>query len=189
MGSFYTNVTLRTSDRDAVRAHLSDTGRHAYISPPVAGALVVFDQACEEQDPKELDQLASLLSKRCACPALAVMIHDDDILWYGLYEDGSLADEYTSAPDYFEGGDAPPAGGDAARLCAAFARPDVEAGIHAILHRAKASPDAYTFETERHTDIVKALGLPTAAVGTGYDYLDAGEMPPDLALQDLVRTG
>ncbi len=187
MGSFYTNVTLRTTDRDAVRQHLSAARRRAYISPPVAGAVVVFDQACEDQDPKELNGLASLLSERCACPALAVMINDDDVLWYGLYEAGSLVDEYTSAPEYFEGGGAPPTGGDTARLCAAFARPDVEADLHGILHRTKDASDAYTFETERHSAVVEALGLPSAAVGTGYNYVEAGELPDELTMEDLVR--
>ena len=189
MGSFYTNVTLRTTDRDAVRQHLSAAGRRAYISPPAAGAVVVFDRACEEQDPKELAVLTSLLSQRCVCPALAVMIHDDDIFWYGLYEAGALVDEYTSAPDYFEGGGAPPAGGDATRLCAAFARPDVEAELLGILHRPKDAPDAYTFETDRHSAVVEALGLPSAAVGTGYNYLEAGELPSELTMEDLVRVG
>ena len=189
MGSFYTNVTLRTTDRDGVRKHLSAAGRHAYISPPAAGAVVVFDRACEEQDPKELDVLTSLLSHQCACPALVVRIHDDDILWYGLYEAGALVDEYSSAPDYFDGGGAPPAGGDAMRLCAAFARPDVEAELHGILHRLKDASDAYTFETERHAAVVEALGLPSAAVGTGYNYLEAGELPPELVMEDLVRVG
>ena len=189
MGSFYTNVTLRTTDRDSVRQQLTAAGRRAYISPPMAGAVVVFDQACEEQDPTEVDALTSLLSQRCACPALAVVIHDDDIFWYGLYEKGALVDEYTSAPDYFEGGGASPAGGDATRVCAAFARPGVEAELHGILHRAKDVADAYTFETERHAAFVQVLGLPSAAVGTGYNYLEAGELPDDLTLEELVRVG
>jgi len=189
MGSFYTNVTLRTADRDAVRGHLGAAGRSAYISPVVAGAVVVFDRACEEQDPDELNVLTALLSERCGCPALAVMIHDDDILWYGLYEAGSLVDEYTSAPDYFAGGGAPPTGGNATRLCAAFARPGVEAELHGILHRSRDAPDAYTFETDRHAAVVQALGLPSAAVGTGFNYLEGGELPPELVMDDLVRVG
>src|SRR5437773_12290539 len=115
MGSFYTNVTLRTTDRDAVRQHLSAAGRRAYISPPAAGAVVVFDRACEEQDPQELAVLTSLLTQRRACPALAAMTHDDAILWYGLYAGGALVDENSSAPEYIAGGVAPPAGGDATR--------------------------------------------------------------------------
>ena len=189
MGSFYTNITLRTTQRGAVRDHLAAAQRKAYISPVVGGALVVFDQASEEQDLEELGRIASHLSQRCSCPALALMIHDDDILLYRLYEKGALVDQYTSAPEYFEGGDAHPAGGDAARLGTAFGRPEVKDALEEILRRSKDAPEAYTFETDRHTDLVRVLGLPSAAVGTGYNYIEANELPPELAADDLIRVG
>lgn len=189
MGSFYTNITIRSGDLDRLRRELVAGGRRAFLSPTQEGSVVVFDQVCEDQDPEVLKHLASLLSQRCSCAALAVMIHDDDVLTYDLYDGGSLKDEYNSAPDYFDGGDAPPTGGNADQLCRAFGRAGVEDEVEGILRRTRDADDAFTFETERHAELVRVLGLPEAAVGTGYKYLEAGELPPGLTLDDFIRAG
>ena len=56
--------------------------------------------------------------------SVAVIVHDNDILIYFLFQNGELADQYNSSPSYFDYGStkepAGPAGGDAGRLCAAF---------------------------------------------------------------------
>lgn len=189
MGSFYTNITIRSEDLDRVRTELVTARRQAFVSSAVSGAVVVFDKRCEDQDPAELSALAALLSQRCACVALAVMIHDDDVLTYELYERGSLGDEYNSAPDYFEGGNTPPRGGNVEKLCQAFGRKGFEQEVGAILRRTRHANDAFTFETERHAELVRVLGLPEAAVGTGYTYLDAGEFPAGLTLGDFIKVG
>src|SRR5688500_345626 len=72
MGSFYTNITVRHADVDAVVAALEGRGRTALVSPPANGCVVVFDEATEEQDTAELERVAKPLSKRLACAALAV---------------------------------------------------------------------------------------------------------------------
>lgn len=121
---------------------------------------------------------------------LAVANHDDDILWYQLYERGQFVDDYDSTPGYFEASEpSPPAGGDAHKLCAAFGVPDAAASVEPILRKSFFAGDdgAYVFAFERHLDLVHALGIPEFAVGTSYDYLESGEVPDGLSPADVMR--
>jgi hypothetical protein len=186
MGNFYTNITLRGPDQDATVAFLNEQRRPAYVAPTVNGCTIVFDEACETQDTDILEALAAQLSQRFACPALAVLNHDDDILWYKLYDAGQALDEYNSAPDYFgdeEG--AQPTGGDARKLCRAFKAEQNLNEVERILRAA----DEYVFALEQHDELVRALGLPTFAVGTGYNYLVEDDAPEGLDTGSLKHTG
>jgi hypothetical protein len=191
MGSFYTNITLRTTDIEAVAAALRDGRRTALIAPPDRGCTVVYDRASEEQDIEALQALAMQLSRACACPALAVLNHDDDLFLYSLYDGGKLVDEYNSGPGYFadegDGGDTGPSGGDAGRLARTFQALDRAATVERILRAPSDAGDGYVFATDRHRDLVQALGLPAAAVGTGYAYLEQGELPDGLDASRLRR--
>ena len=89
MGSSYTNVTVRHERVEDVVAALRSRGRSAFVSPPERGCVVVFDAVTEEQDAAELEWLALQLSKRLGCAALAVLVHDDDLLYYVLFESGN----------------------------------------------------------------------------------------------------
>ena len=186
MGNFYTNYTLRGPSQFAVAAAL--TGRPALVTPVAAGCVVVFDEASEVQDAEVIAELASTLSRRFRCPVLAVANHDDDVLWYQLYQAGALEDEYDSCPNYFDPDAEPaaPAGGDAAKLCAAFASDNV-AEVQGILCRSGWDEEGYTFEVERHEDLLRALGLSLYGVGAGYLYGSSGELPEGLAPDDLLR--
>ena len=180
MGSFYVNYTVRSADQAAVVKSLK--GRSAYVTPVKDGALVVTDEAAEEQDPDKVREVGELLSKSLKTPVLAVLNHDDDMLWLGLFENGRLADEYNSWPDYFAGGTSPPAGGDAGKLCAAFGRGGREKDVDAVLKKKD-----YPVANGRHGDLVQALGLPDFAVGCGFNYLEEGELPEGLSDGDLVK--
>jgi hypothetical protein len=182
VGSFYTNITLRTKERARVRDELAAQGRTAYLSRVDGDAVVVFDRDCEEQDIAVLRTLAGGLSQRLACTALAVMNHDDDILLYTLFESGRMTDAYNSDPDYFgDGHDSDSSGGDAARLAAAFGRPDAAREIGGIL----STSETVVFETDRHAQLVAALHAPRSAVGTGFSYLEADEYPEDYTEADF----
>lgn len=186
MGNFYTNITLHGPDQDATVAFLNAQRRAAYVSPTVNGCTVVFDEACETQDTEILEALAAQLSQQFACPALAVLNHDDDVLWYKLYDAGQALDEYNSAPDYFGDEEEGPrgAGGDARKLCRAFKAEQNLNDVERILRAA----DEYLFALEQHDELVRALGLPTFAVGTGYNYLAEDETPEGLDASDLKHT-
>jgi hypothetical protein len=180
VGSFYVNYAVRSADQAAVVKSLK--GRSAYVTPVKDGALVVTDEAAEEQDPDKVREVGELLSKSCKTPVLAVLNHDDDMLWYGLFDGGRLTDEYNSAPAYFDGGNDPPSGGDARKLCAAFGRAGSEKAVETALRKRD-----YAVAMERHADLLEALGLPAFAVGCGFRYLEDGELPEGLSDGDLVK--
>ena len=181
MGSFYTNITLRTDRHDDVVAALDELHRDAYVSQPQSGCIVVCDKESEEQDIEVLTKLAASLSARLRCAALAVLNHDDDLLVYLLHDNGRLVDEYNSSPGYFESGPGdPPEGGDASKLCRAFGVANTS-GVEEVLHMANGggSGEGYIFQVERHQALAEALGLPGISVQTGYNYIEEGELPED----------
>jgi len=187
MGGFYTNYTLRGPSQQAVAAALA--GRKAIVTPQSNGFVVAYDEASDDQDMDCIAELASRLSRSLHCPVLAVLDHDDDILWYRLYENGELTDEYDSTPGYFDPSaePSPPAGGDAHRLCAAFGASDVGA-VEAVLRKSSFDDDGYVFAHERHADLIRALGVPEFAVLKAYASFERGEYPDGLTSKDMVSS-
>lgn len=186
MGNFYTNFTLRGPSQQAVAAALA--GRSAFITPEQNGCVVVFDEQSDEQDTQVIAALGGELSQKLNCAVLAVLNHDDDILWYQLYERGQLVDEYDSTPGYFDpnAGLSPPAGGDAQTLCRAFGVDSVM-DVDRILHTSTFDDDGYAFAVERHADLARALGIPEFVAGGGFRYASEGELPDGLDEADLLR--
>jgi len=184
MGNFYSNYTLRGPTQQEVAAALA--GRWAFVTPEQNGCVVAYDEESDEQDMGVLSQLASRLSEQLRCPVLAVLNHDDDILWYQLYQIGELVDEYNSSPAYFEAAEEPsgPAGGDAQKLCSAFGSTRV-AEVKSVLE--KSNGDGYTFASERHEHLARVLGIPLCSVGMGYSYLARGEVPDGLKEDQLLK--
>lgn len=184
MGNFYTNYVLPDVTQSEVVAAL--VGRSAFVSPAVNNVVVVFDEKSESQNMDIINLFGAELSSKCKCPVLATMNHDDDVLCYGLFIAGQLADEYNSCPGYFDSsiGSNEPSGGDAAKLAAAFNLKDTTA-IEKIL---RAPNEEYVFAVERHSDLAKTLDLPPFVAGSGYDYISNGELPIGLSANSLVRT-
>ena len=187
MGGFYTNYTLRGPSQKAVAEALA--GRKAIVSPKSSGCVVAYDEASDDQDGEAIAALASHLSGTLCCPVLAVLDHDDDILWYQLYEDGKLTDDYDSTPGYFEPSAEPsaPAGGDAQRLCRAFGATNPVA-VEAVLRKSTFDYDGYAFAHQRHADLVRALGIPEFAVLKAYASFERGEIPDGFSARDFVRS-
>jgi hypothetical protein len=133
--------------------------------------------------------MARRLSGEFRCPLLAVLNHDDDILWYQLYRDGELLDEYDSRPNNFkeEAEDSGPEGGDAEKLCSAFGVDAVER-VESILRKPSFDEGVYIFAMERHADLVEALGISPFGVGAGFDHVSIDELPEGLSQSDLLRT-
>lgn len=172
MGSFYTSHTLRGPSQAEVLSFLKD--RSALVSRAEGGFVTVLDEACEEQDGEVLSEVARSLSSKFQCPVLAVLNHDDDVLYFELYENGTKTDEYNSTPSYFdeEVEDSGPSGGDAERLATAFGGKDLSK-IEEVLRN-----EEYVFAHERHHDLAELLGFPAFSVAIGYTYAAAGELPP-----------
>ena len=187
MGSFYTNITLKgQTQQQAVEAM---AGRVAFVSPTVRDATVIFDQECEEQLTAALAALAAQLSTTLSCPALAVMNHDDDVLWLQLFEGGSSpGGEYVSAPGYFTGTSSPPAGSDPGALATAFGVPQAADEVERILQQGTGE-SGYVFALEQHSDLLKALGLPSFASEVGFTYLSEGEFPVGFEEASFIRLG
>lgn len=197
MGAFYTNITLKGPAQAEIVELLEREGMDAFVSPTSNGCTVVFDERSETRS-EALSELAMRLSDVFSCPALAVLVHDSDILMTFLFEAGKLTDEYNSAPDYFDddGDGSPPSGGNASRLSAAFGRAERENEVRAILQShvpydevEDAIGNPYLFAENRHHALVEALGLPVWSVSMGYRYLATGEMPWDLAPGVMMRAG
>ena len=184
MGAFYTNVTVRHADVDAVIAVLEKLRRDAFVAPARNGAIVVFDAQIESQGARDIDRLAGPISASLGCAALIAVNHDDDLLYYALLEHGRLIDEYNSRPGYFDGVMQEAAGGDARKLAAAFGVLDRVDQLDRLLHG-----EAFTFETERHAALVQLLDLPPAAVGSGYETIDQGELPEGIREGELRSVG
>src|SRR5262249_17129810 len=128
------------------------------------------------------------LSTQLKCHVFVVLNHDDDILWYALYDQGDLVDEYDSSPGYFEMSDepSPPEGGDARQLCATFGGDPV--AVEKILRTSMLDDSAYVFAVERHQELVTALGISDYAVGTSFESFDNDELPEDLTIEQVIET-
>jgi hypothetical protein len=194
MGASYTNITLHGPDQEQVVQCLTQMHRTAYVSPTVDNYTVVYDRETEDQDAAHLIGLASQLSTAFECPALAVLVHDSDILAYWLFEEGTLADEYDSAPGYFDGrAGAPPSGGDPEKLCAAFSAEGAVVGVAQILEAVESKStqadwsSGYVFAEDIHQDLAQALGMPSFAVSVGYRCLEVGGPPEELKQAVLVK--
>lgn len=190
MGSFYTNITLPGADDAAVFAWLDRAGRQAYVGV-ADGAVVVFDQAGEEQGGAHA-VLAGELTAALGGRALAVMVHDSDVLFLNAFEAGNLVLEREVPEGYFdavgefddeeeeeEDDEGAALGGDET------SEPTPDAEILAALFGGDARRLAwilaadFVFAEERHAALVEALGLPVLPVGLGYRYIEMDHLPAD----------
>jgi hypothetical protein len=187
MGNFYTNYTLKGVKQTAVARVLS--GRKCIVTPSVHDTVVVFDEQSDDQNFEVISTLASQLSVKLRCPVLAIVNHDDDILFYQLHNNGQLEDDYDSTPGYFDPQAQPssPVGGDPHKLCGAFRSGSVEE-VDRVLRKPCFDANGYTFAFERHADLAKALGISTFGVGTTYASFEMNEVPEGLSVDDLIRT-
>jgi hypothetical protein len=83
---------------------------------------------------------------------------------------------------------APPRGGNAAALAAAFAVPGQAVAVEQVL-RTPSGQGGYVFEYKRHAELVRLLDLPDIGVATGFHYIEAGEFPDGLHESDLRQVG
>jgi hypothetical protein len=173
MGSFYGNVTLLDTDLDTIRAAVDVP---AFVAA-IGGDVVVFSASDDEGSPPAS---ASQLSATSGGRAISALVHDDDILFLEVFDDGALTFQ-GAVPDpaevFGEGEPGEPI--DAAALVGAVGRGDVSAVATAL------ATDV-VFATELHHSLCEALSIPTAAVGWGHRYLEqAGDSYDGPPLTDL----
>ncbi|HYG34826.1 MAG TPA: hypothetical protein VEC99_08585, partial [Clostridia bacterium] len=106
-------------------------------------------------------------------------------LWYQLYTDGQLTDQYSSAP-VFSGPPPVPKGGDAQKLCRVFGSDNIES-VENSLRKPAFTEGGYTYALDRHADLVRALGISSFAVGTSYSDIEDGKLPKGLTEADILR--
>lgn len=172
MGNFYTNITLTGAPAAAAVAELTALGREAWVAD-VGPGCVVYDRRCEDQDTEVLAALAEHLATRLSTRAFAVLNHDDDVLWFQLYDGADLVAEYANS------------GGPRTRvgaLCRAL-------GVRGRLAVWWLLRRPFVFQVSRHARLARRLGLPDASVGYGFTYLERGERPSGLAADRLRRVG
>ena len=199
MGNWYTNVSVKGAQQSDVVALLEELGRRAYVTPETMGWIVVYDQQTDEFDLGILESLALTLSTRLACTALASCNADDDVLWLALYENGSLSTRYASSRKAFEDGEEFPELAEAAQVFArVFQRPEAKQQVLSLLRKSHGILGLLSFylkirlgyivEVARHLDLSNLLGMPRAAVGLGYTYVNKGEIPEGIDREGLRRT-
>jgi hypothetical protein len=191
LGAFYTNITVRAPSPQAVLPLLA--GRRAFVSPGSNGWVTIYDEQCEEGD-SDPAEFAAQLSGQIGTLAFLVTVHDDDILYFDVFDQGAQVDEYDSCPNYFseeddDDGDIgflPPEGGDPELLCRAFGCTDRPA-LEEALYTQDQESRLWIFASERHRALAGLLGLPAFSVGFGYKYLAQGEVPEGLSRNDLIE--
>ncbi len=156
MGLFYSNLTVFQPSREALVKSLKALNRTAFLSPTIQGHTVVFDKAIEGQNAEVIEDFGTSLTGRLTCAALASMLHDDDVLYFWLFQNGEVCDRYDSLPQYFDPNaePGPPEGGDSELLCLAFGRPDrkerVETLLRATVSRANCQRGGESLSGIRH---------------------------------------
>lgn len=156
---------------------------HAYVSPEKNGWVTVYDEASDRQDDSIITRLASELSRSLSADVFAFMVHDSDIAFYWLYQNGALTDEFNSAPDYFEPESEETKSrvrGNTEKLlpfCVAGALP---LQIEAVIHPKEGHP---VFAEEILTQLSRLFGIDDARMSLGFEYFDydASELLPDSA--------
>lgn len=157
MGFFYSNITLQTINQQDVALYLNGLQRNSFVLPAHKGFVTVCDEDSDTFNTQAIESLSGQLSEHFACLAIAVVNFDDDVLWYQVYQDGNLLDQYNSNPDYFEtGAHGGPTGGDANLLCKILDKPKGVGKVEKILLAPHGG--GYILENDRHSDLAKALG-------------------------------
>ncbi len=180
MGNFYTNFAIQRADPSRVATVLRTLGRSAYVGPTANGTTMAYDEGTEAQDESEIARLGMALSGDLKCSVLASLNHDDDILYYWLFRDGALVNEYNSWPGCFGDGGNEPSGGSAELLADAFGVEAV-AEISSVLHERR-----FVFAIERHKALAKALGIDPDLAALGWVDIRRGWSDP--WIQERMRT-
>ena len=132
-----------------------------------------------------LASLALTISTHLECPALAVLNHDDDVLWYQLFDAGKLLDAYISASEWWEDPSEPAPQGNPEIICKFVGAPGDAARVKKVLGRSTGVL-GYLFPIRRHEDLLAALVQPPFAAGLGFTYASKGDFTAGLTPEQLL---
>jgi len=177
MGSFLTSVHVQSSSAEQVTEVLQQLElRGAWVSAQGGKWVTVWDSIGMT---RALD-VAQHLSRHLEAPAIAFMVHDSDIFFYWLYDNGRQLNQYNSSPDYFGEGTMPE--GDFqpdCQLLKQYCRADTTVEqLESILSiwtaeeaAAGVMPD-YVFAEDRLRDLAKHLEIEARVAGVDYGDLE-----------------
>jgi hypothetical protein len=87
MGAFFTNCNVRATDTaKCAKALASLISSRAFMTDSKNGWITVYEEGSESQDIDILRRLAKALSAELKTVAIAVLVHDSDVLQYLVYE-------------------------------------------------------------------------------------------------------
>ena len=160
-GLVFAQTDDETHVTKAVRAYVPRLGRSARtdVHPPANGWIAVDDELCSG-DPSLLRRLAQELSYRTGGVVLTLGVEEEAVVRYVLFDRGSVADEYSSLPEYH--GPLPP--GDVVALSAnptvaqrlTGADPD---RVRAVAKTASSAADLPPAE-DLYAELAGVLGVP-----------------------------
>lgn len=173
MGSTYANLLLQAPAQPPAGV-LRQMGRRALVGDVGDQRVLVLDPELEQDSPEPLKTLARELSSTCSCLVLGASVRDDDELRLVLYRDGNQEADYTSKRVAVK---------QAAALARAFDKSPQAVPLWFVLNQRPV-----VLETNRHSRVLKLLGLPAWLAGSGYRYHLEGEAPSaceDFELEQL----
>lgn len=185
MGAFFTNLQIHNDSTKAVCAALPKlTDSRAYVSPESNSWVTVYLEATEDQNDETLRNITSGLSKALKTDVLSFLVHDSDIAAYWIYRNGTLMDEFNSAPDYF-GEDVDDktrerVSGNADTLLPLCLTGTTRAQLDEVLHPADGPP---AMAEDMVMELARLLGIDESRVSLGFKYFDeeGEDMLPDAA--------
>lgn len=213
MGSFYVNITARTSAKEAAN-FLKDQDLTAYIMPTGEQECVIYEERCDTQDIAYMYELLQQLTAETNCSALGVLNHDDDMLFLILCTKGEYGGDYSCGmsleeiyADYEGYEDEEDEEDEELDNEAIESSAETEADLAAekrqeALTMAKALSDAFdgadtdallkvlmqdfVFAVEVHENLAELLDLPDVSIGLGYNYIDGGLADDELDMSELI---
>jgi hypothetical protein len=174
MGAFYGSVHVRTgetADLRRVLEELAADGKTRFLmGRPASGWTAVYPSGGGQDF-----AISAAIAARLAGPVIHLLVHDDDLFAYRLYDAGGVIDEYDSNPDYFQ--PSPPARWKETEgrpeALAALAGGGDPAELARILSRDGTEADPFR-ATSQMARVAARLGI--ANVETSYEYVQAGEV-------------
>ena len=125
IGEFFESIQVRSTDRglvmEALRRTMHSMGfqpvdpaelppfegpiqeeieveaRRFFVGPPLNGWVPLYPSS----DLPEQLAAAQRISEETHAPTLLLNLHNGDVFYYWLFQEGRLADQYDSSPDYF----------------------------------------------------------------------------------------